>query len=73
MLLIRVFESDLNSYPYTENIIEDAIYEVIQSDHKWFFDTNPLIVQCIAVDPANIPTITSNFANEIIYLEDRIS
>jgi len=65
-LLLRVFEADMNSYPYPKEQIEDAISELFEK--KIFSYENVLNIYCLPVNLKDIDTEILNFEKEIEYI-----
>lgn len=70
VLLIKVFQSDLENYPYPENIVDDALCNVSsKKDEKLHYSTLKFFV--LPIDLKDIESHLHDFKPEMEYLKGR--
>ena len=69
MLLIRVFNNDLNTYPYPKDRIDELISELVSNEVFSYDDVKDLIYYCFPINVNEWKTLIRGFDNEIKYLD----
>ncbi|MBC7523339.1 MAG: hypothetical protein H7239_02725 [Flavobacterium sp.] len=69
LLLIRVFEGDLNGYPYPKSLIDDVVSELISNEVFSYDDVKDLLYYCLPISVSDLKPFVNVFENEIKYLD----
>jgi hypothetical protein len=68
-LLIRVFDENMNSYPYPKDLVDYAITDLIQEEVFSYADIANLNYYCLPTSLKDIEIQTRGFEREIEYLD----